>query len=42
MISESGLDEGGVETLAERLGVGSRRLRRLVLQQLGGNAERGC
>src|SRR6202167_3782800 len=35
LISESGLDEGGVETLAERLGVGSRHLRRLFLQHLG-------
>src|SRR6202050_1522881 len=35
LISESGLEEGGVETLAERLGVGSRHLRRLFLQHLG-------
>src|ERR1700691_2487760 len=35
LISESGLDEGGVEALAERLGVGSRHLRRLFLQHLG-------
>jgi len=35
LISESGLDEGGVETLAEHLGVGSRHLRRLFLQHLG-------
>jgi AraC family transcriptional regulator, regulatory protein of adaptative response / DNA-3-methyladenine glycosylase II len=34
LISESGL-EGGVEGLAERLGVGSRHLRRLFLQHLG-------
>jgi AraC family transcriptional regulator of adaptative response / DNA-3-methyladenine glycosylase II len=35
LISESGLEEGGVEALAERLGVGSRHLRRLFLQHLG-------
>jgi len=35
LISESGLEEGGVEGLAERLGVGSRHLRRLFLQHLG-------
>jgi AraC family transcriptional regulator of adaptative response / DNA-3-methyladenine glycosylase II len=35
LISESGLEEGGVETLASRLGVGSRHLRRLFLQHLG-------
>jgi len=35
LIGESGLDDGGVETLAERLGVGSRHLRRLFLQHLG-------
>jgi AraC family transcriptional regulator, regulatory protein of adaptative response / DNA-3-methyladenine glycosylase II len=35
LISESGLAEGGVEALAERLGVGSRHLRRLFLQHLG-------
>lgn len=35
LISESGLDDGGVEALAERLGVGSRHLRRLFLQHLG-------
>jgi AraC family transcriptional regulator, regulatory protein of adaptative response / DNA-3-methyladenine glycosylase II len=35
LISESGLDDGGVETLAERLGVGTRHLRRLFLQHLG-------
>ena len=35
LISESGLDDGGVEVLAERLGVGSRHLRRLFLQHLG-------
>jgi AraC family transcriptional regulator, regulatory protein of adaptative response / DNA-3-methyladenine glycosylase II len=35
LISESGLEEGGVEALAGRLGVGSRHLRRLFLQHLG-------
>src|SRR5262245_47316816 len=35
LISESGLDEEGVEGLAERLGVGSRHLRRLFLRHLG-------
>jgi len=35
LISESGLEEGGVERLAQRLGVGSRHLRRLFLQHLG-------
>ncbi len=35
LISESGLGEGGVEDLAERLGVGSRHLRRLFLKHLG-------
>ncbi len=35
LISESGLADGGVEALAERLGVGSRHLRRLFLQHLG-------
>ena len=35
IISESGLDDGGVEALAERLGVGPRHLRRLFLQHLG-------
>jgi AraC family transcriptional regulator of adaptative response / DNA-3-methyladenine glycosylase II len=35
LISEAGLEDGGVETLAERLGVGSRHLRRLFLQHLG-------
>ncbi len=34
LISESGLDNG-VEGLAERLGVGSRHLRRLFIQHLG-------
>src|ERR1700729_1723301 len=35
LISESGLEDGGVEALAEHLGVGSRHLRRLFLQHLG-------
>jgi AraC family transcriptional regulator, regulatory protein of adaptative response / DNA-3-methyladenine glycosylase II len=35
LISESGLEDGGVERLAERLGVGSRHLRRLFLRHLG-------
>src|SRR5258707_11277724 len=35
LIGESGLGDGGVEVLAESLGVGSRHLRRLFLQHLG-------
>jgi AraC family transcriptional regulator of adaptative response / DNA-3-methyladenine glycosylase II len=35
LIGESGLDDGGLEGLSERLGVGSRHLRRLFLQHLG-------
>jgi AraC family transcriptional regulator of adaptative response / DNA-3-methyladenine glycosylase II len=35
LIGESGLDDGGVENLAERLGVGSRHLRRLFIRHLG-------
>ncbi len=35
LIGESGLGDGGVEVLAENLGVGSRHLRRLFLQHLG-------
>jgi AraC family transcriptional regulator, regulatory protein of adaptative response / DNA-3-methyladenine glycosylase II len=35
LIAESGLEDGGVEGLAERLGVGSRHLRRLFIQHLG-------
>ena len=35
LIGESGLEDGGVEVLAERFGVGSRHLRRLFLQHLG-------
>ncbi len=35
LIGEGGLEEGGVELLAERLGVGSRHLRRLFVRHLG-------
>lgn len=35
LISESGLDEAGIEGLADRVGVGSRHLRRLFIQHLG-------
>jgi AraC family transcriptional regulator of adaptative response / DNA-3-methyladenine glycosylase II len=35
LIGESGLEDGGVEILAGRLGVGSRHLRRLFLRHLG-------
>jgi AraC family transcriptional regulator of adaptative response / DNA-3-methyladenine glycosylase II len=35
LISESALEDGGVEALSARLGVGSRHLRRLFLQHLG-------
>src|SRR5215467_11340258 len=35
LISDAGLEEGGVEALAEHLGVGSRHLRRLFLRHLG-------
>src|SRR3984885_11371908 len=35
LIAESGLEDGGVEALAERLGGGSRHLRRLFLKHLG-------
>jgi len=35
LIAETGLADGGVEALAEHLGVGSRHLRRLFLQHLG-------
>ena len=35
LIAESGLEDGGVEALAERLGVGSRHLRRLFIHHLG-------
>ena len=35
LIAESGLADGGVDALAQHLGVGSRHLRRLFLQHLG-------
>lgn len=35
LIGQSGLNDGGVESLADRLGVGSRHLRRLFLHHLG-------
>src|SRR5579884_3559415 len=35
LIAESALEDGGVETLSSRLGIGSRHLRRLFLQHLG-------
>jgi AraC family transcriptional regulator, regulatory protein of adaptative response / DNA-3-methyladenine glycosylase II len=35
LISEGGLEDGGVEALSERLGIGSRHLRRLFLRHLG-------
>ncbi|HYU48204.1 MAG TPA: AlkA N-terminal domain-containing protein [Terriglobales bacterium] len=35
LIGESGLEDGGVVGLAERLGVGSRHLRRLFIRHLG-------
>jgi len=35
LISETGLEDGGVELLAERLGIGARHLRRLFLRHLG-------
>src|SRR5579864_9808436 len=35
LMEESGLEDGGVETLAERLGMGARHLRRLFLKHLG-------
>ncbi len=35
LIGESGLEDGGVEGLAGRLGIGSRHLRRLFLKHLG-------
>ena len=35
LISETGLEDGGVESLAEHLGIGSRHLRRLFLRHLG-------
>lgn len=35
LIGESGLEDGGIEALADRLGVGARHLRRLFLKHLG-------
>src|SRR5262249_17046396 len=35
LMSEAGLENGGVEALAEPLGIGSRHLRRLFLRHLG-------
>jgi AraC family transcriptional regulator, regulatory protein of adaptative response / DNA-3-methyladenine glycosylase II len=35
LIGESALDDGGVDQLAERLGIGARHLRRLFLRHLG-------
>src|SRR5437868_8544130 len=35
LISESAMDDGGVDDLADRLGLGSRHLRRLFLKYLG-------
>jgi AraC family transcriptional regulator of adaptative response / DNA-3-methyladenine glycosylase II len=35
LIGENGLEEGGMEGLADRLGVGSRHLRRLFIRHLG-------
>src|SRR5882762_1741989 len=35
LINEGALENGGVDILAERLGIGSRHLRRLFLQHLG-------
>src|ERR1700675_268391 len=35
LIADSALDDGNVDELAERLGIGSRHLRRLFLQHLG-------
>ena len=35
LIDESALEDGGIEALAERLGIGSRHLRRLFLTHLG-------
>jgi AraC family transcriptional regulator, regulatory protein of adaptative response / DNA-3-methyladenine glycosylase II len=35
LIAESGLEDGGMECLAERLGVSSRHLRRLFIRHLG-------
>ena len=35
LLNEQGLADGGIELLAERLGIGARHLRRLFLQHLG-------
>src|SRR3954465_1768505 len=35
LIGSTGLEDGGMEALADRLGVGSRHLRRLFIQHLG-------
>lgn len=35
LIAEGGLEDGGIETLASQLGVGSRHLRRLFVRHLG-------
>src|SRR5688500_673203 len=35
LIAESQLDDGGVDTLAAKLGIGSRHLRRLFVEHLG-------
>jgi AraC family transcriptional regulator of adaptative response / DNA-3-methyladenine glycosylase II len=35
LINETGLEEGGIEALADHLGLGSRHLRRLFLRHLG-------
>jgi AraC family transcriptional regulator of adaptative response / DNA-3-methyladenine glycosylase II len=35
LISETGLEDGGIEVLASRLGIGSRHLRRLFLRHIG-------
>ena len=35
LISETGLEDGGVDALADHLGIGSRHLRRLFLRHLG-------
>ena len=35
LIEETGLEDGGIEALAQRLGVGSRHLRRLFMKHLG-------
>ena len=34
LIAESGLEDGGVEALSRRLGIGSRHIRRLLASQL--------